>query len=847
MIGSRIFAASLTVFLAACGGGGGGSSGGEPLAPTVTLTVSPQTVDSGESATLTWSSTDATECTASGSWSGARGMSGSQGTGALTGNASYTLTCTGTGGSDAETASVTVNPVVGAPTINLAANPSNVLAGAASTLTWSTANATSCTASSGWSGSKGTSGSTSTGNLGATTGYTLTCDGPGGSASQTVTVAVTVVPAPSVSLSASPTSLASGSASTLTWTATNATTCTASDGWSGSKNTAGGTASTGALSATTTFMLSCSGTGGTASNSTTVTVVPAPTVSLSANPTSLASGLASTLSWSATNATSCTASGGWSGSKNTTSGTASTGVLSVTTSFTLSCSGTGGTASDSATVTVIPAPTVSLNASPTSLASGSSSTLTWSSTNATSCTASGGWSGTKAASGTLTTGALTTTTTYTLSCSGLAGSASDAVTVTVTGGGSSPFPLSVQAGKRYLVTAQGSPFLMHGDTPWCLITQLTREEVDEYLEDRRAKGFNSILVELIESFFSTNAPANVYGEAPFLVAGDFSTPNEAYFSHAEYVIAKAREKGMLVLITPAYLGFSGGIQGWYDAMGAAGSAVMKDYGRYVATRFEDYDNILWVHGGDYNPPDRDPMRAIVEGLLEIETTRLHTFHGSRGTAALEWLGASETWLDVNNIYGDTETVIAEAEGEYARSTMPFFLIEGDYEDEGADPTETRQQAWQAVLSGATGQLMGQKQIWRFTPDFWQSRLDTEGASTMVHLRSLMESYAWWTLVPDFANTFLTAGIGTGGARAPAAVAADGSFAFIYTRDVRNLTVDLGDLTGSEVQARWYDPTNGTFATIAGSPFAASGSQVFRPTGNNSRNKTDWVLVLDAVP
>ena len=75
-----------------------------------------------------------------------------------------------------------------------------------------------------------------------------------------------------------------------------------------------------------------------------------PTVSLSANPTSIASGSSSTLSWTSTNATSCTASGAWSGSKNT-SGTQS--VTPTTTSiYNLSCTGTGGTATASATATV---------------------------------------------------------------------------------------------------------------------------------------------------------------------------------------------------------------------------------------------------------------------------------------------------------------------------------------------------------------------------------------------------------------------------------------------------------------------------------------------------------------
>ena len=64
------------------------------------------------------------------------------------------------------------------------------------------------------------------------------------------------------------------------------------------------------------------------------------------------------------------------------------------------------------------------------------------------------------------------------------------------------FPLSVGPGERYLVDAAGRPFLIHGDTAWSLIAQLTREDVELYLDDRRARGFNTILVNLIESRFA---------------------------------------------------------------------------------------------------------------------------------------------------------------------------------------------------------------------------------------------------------------------------------------------------------------------------------------------------------
>ena len=166
--------------------------------------------------------------------------------------------------------------------------------------------------------------------------------------------------------------------------------------------------------------------------------VPAPTVTVTANPVSVLSGAASTLTWSSTNATSCNASGAWSGAKAV-SGTQSTGILSVLSTFSLACIGAGGSTTQSATVAitlppapVIPVPTVSISANPTTIASGGSSTLSWSSTNATACTASGAWSGSKAMSGTQATGALTSGASYSLSCNGPGGSANQSTTIVVT-------------------------------------------------------------------------------------------------------------------------------------------------------------------------------------------------------------------------------------------------------------------------------------------------------------------------------------------------------------------------------------------------------------------------------
>ncbi len=409
------------------------------------------------------------------------------------------------------------------------------------------------------------------------------------------------------------------------------------------------------------------------------------------------------------------------------------------------------------------------------------------------------------------------------------------------------FPLHVESGKRYLVDAKGNPFLLQGDAAWSLIAQLTNAEAEQYLEDRRQKGFNTVLVDLISHEFAANAPNNAYGDAPFLTPGDFSTPNEAYFAHAAYVINLAAQKGILVLLTPAFMGFGGGSQGWYSEMTANGPTKLRDYGTYLANRFRSYDNILWVEGGDYNPPDLDLLRAIPNAIRAVEPKWLHNFNGARGTSALAFLGDGEPWLDVNDIYTESGDVVPSAFQEYERSQMPFFLVEAQYEGEGgADEATVRQQAYQAVLSGAMGQIMGNNPVWLFGSG-WQQALDSPGARTLSYLPALLAHRAWWTMEPDTNHTVLTTGVNAGGDQAATARATGGSFVLAYLPFTRPVTVDLAQLSGPNVVARWYDPTNGTFASVDGSPFPASGLRVFPSAGANSRGFHDWVLVLDSSP
>jgi hypothetical protein len=187
--GGRVLAfgalALLGFGLSGCGGGG---SHGPPAKPTVAFSVTPSTVDYAGSATLSWSSTNATGCM--GLWaSGPLAPSGSMVLTGLIGTGSFSITCTGPGGTASASAPITVKPLP-LPKISLTATSAVVALAGTDTLQWTTTGAASCVATGGWTGTQSVSGSSPIGPITTQTIYTLTCSGAGGAASSSVTVGV---------------------------------------------------------------------------------------------------------------------------------------------------------------------------------------------------------------------------------------------------------------------------------------------------------------------------------------------------------------------------------------------------------------------------------------------------------------------------------------------------------------------------------------------------------------------------------------------------------------------------------------------------------------------------------
>jgi hypothetical protein len=164
------------------------------VASLTDLAASPAAPIAGQTVTFTLGGAS---CTAK---TGANGQASCSLTATQTGNT--TLTATYAGSSQLASASASTGfhvlaaggPVTPAPTVTLTVNPTSIAAGSTATLTWSSTNATACTASGDWSGTEATTGTQSV--TPATTGsysYTLTCMGPGGSGSATAALSATLV------------------------------------------------------------------------------------------------------------------------------------------------------------------------------------------------------------------------------------------------------------------------------------------------------------------------------------------------------------------------------------------------------------------------------------------------------------------------------------------------------------------------------------------------------------------------------------------------------------------------------------------------------------------------------
>lgn len=433
--------------------------------------------------------------------------------------------------------------------------------------------------------------------------------------------------------------------------------------------------------------------------------------------------------------------------------------------------------------------------------------------------------------------------------------------------------LKVAENGRFLEYEDGSPFFWIGDTGWLLFSKLNTSEAEKYLEDRRKKGFNVIQVMVIHSIDETN----VFGQSA-LINKDISMPNisensntsEGYWEHVDNIIAMAEEKGIYLAMVPVW--------GSVVKEGSTDKEKMKAYGQWLANRYKNKSNIIWLIGGDIKGDvEMEQWKALAEEIRSIASEHLMTFHPLGRTQSSTWFH-NEAWLDFNMFQsghrrygqvmkkeeeGNQDIWIGQDNWVYVqkdyRKNPPKPTIDGEPSYEGIpqglhNPSEpywtaddSRRYAYWAVFAGAFGHTYGNSAVMQMhKPDsgigaygvknFWYEAINDTGAGQMKHLKSLMLSVPFYESVPD--NSIIS---GDEGEKYDRLLAIRGKdYLFVYNYTGRDFSINLGKISGENLNAYWYNPRNGSMQFIDG--YKNQGVQKFTPP-EGYREANDWVLVV----
>ena len=351
--------------LIGCGGQG----------PSVSISSTPETILLGQSSVLNWSSQGADSV----SINNGVGTVEHRGTKVVTPFRTTTYTISAVNADGKAESSVTVNVVhsQGTPTVSIKATPMTIHTGGESVLAWSTGNAYSVIIDNG------------IGNVplnysrtvrpGATTTYTISAIGPGGTSTASVTINVIPSP-PSANITANPTSIKPGETTLVEWSYANAHTVTIEPGIGDGTQLKSVNVSP---DKTTTYSITAFGPGGTATARVTVIVseVYNPLKAhIEADPTQIYAGESATLIWKTHNASKV-----WI--EPDIGDVQLNGSITVsplkTTTYVIHASQNGEVSMDSVTINVISnLPEVSIVADPESIKLNESSILTWQTKNA---------------------------------------------------------------------------------------------------------------------------------------------------------------------------------------------------------------------------------------------------------------------------------------------------------------------------------------------------------------------------------------------------------------------------------------------------------------------------------
>ena len=433
--------------------------------------------------------------------------------------------------------------------------------------------------------------------------------------------------------------------------------------------------------------------------------------------------------------------------------------------------------------------------------------------------------------------------------------------------------LVVSSSGRSLAFADGTPFVWLGTTAWALHQNVSREDVEFYLDNVKASRFT--VVQLFSANrWALNDYKNYYGATPYQ-DGNPTLLNPDYWAHTRWVIEEAANRGL-------YIYFVYGSPGRKDEGMPFAKTPREayDYGCSVGEVLRGLPNLLWAGGMDNDPTDEaklapmgyDGWHAMAEGVNDgIANTRgydgrsdysrtLMTFHVNGQNTSTPYFHDAP-WLDFNmgqlgvqeGSGNDTVLVARTIDGFRRRPVKPFLSLEPWYENntwrtKPVDDYEMRVQAYQSLMAGAAGFSYGNKYIWPMSRprasnrDSWKDALDDPGRLQMQHVHAFLNRY------PDDRYPDLDHRLVTGSQeqvhksmrlmkRIAGCYTLQRDKAFIYSPEGRPFEFDRSFLARPKVKATWFD-------TRLGATTEMDVTDEKNQWATPPRSGTDWLLIVE---
>jgi len=432
--------------------------------------------------------------------------------------------------------------------------------------------------------------------------------------------------------------------------------------------------------------------------------------------------------------------------------------------------------------------------------------------------------------------------------------------------------LKVSSSHRGFETTDGRPFFWLGDTGWLLFVKLTREEALHYLDMRKKQGYNIIQVMLLHDLkhavnrYGDSALINANVSRPATTPGSGFDDKNAYdfWDHADFIIDEAAKRGLYMALVPVW--GSNVKEGWVTPEEA------RIYAEFLAARYRDKTNIVWLNGGDIKGTDGLAVWNMIGTTLDQkDPDHLITFHPRGRFTSSRWFHHA-SWLDFHMFQSGHKSYAqdtSKGETHYGEDNWRYILedlakrplkptLDGEPSYEGIPyglhdtilpywtAKDVRRYAYWSVLAGGAGFTYGHNSVMQFyqprdtNPSFgakryWNEALYDSGAAEMQYLRLLMESVAvanWKESQSMVLNN---------GERYDRVAAASGSnYGLFYTYTGKNINIQLGKLKARQLSVSWFDPKTGRY--IDAGTISNKGTHLFDPPGESGEGN-DWVLVL----